>query len=317
MLATAATELPRGTGWAYEFKWDGVRALLDVTDAGVRLHSRNGNDITGGYPELVAMADGVGDALVDGEIVAFVDGRPSFERLQSRMHVRGRANVARAAETAQVTFVAFDLLRRFGLDLGDRPYDERRATLERFVAEHEGWTLSPSFDDGPATEQVARAHGLEGVVAKRVDSAYRPGVRTRDWLKLRFIRSGDFVIIGWEAAPEHPRTLSSLILGFRSADGSLRFAGRVGSGLAGRAASRVQAALRARADPAVPDVPPPTSRRTMHWVEPEVVVEVEFVAWTGDGRLRHPVFRGLRPDKSVDEAIGDGTGGRAGDGGEE
>lgn len=304
MLATAATALPTGPGWAYEFKWDGVRTLIDVTDEDVRLISRLGNDVSGGYPEIVAQAREVGDALLDGEIVAFVDGRPSFERLQLRMHVRGRSEVARLANECPVTYVAFDLLRRYGVDLMARPYHERRATLERFAEERAGWTLSPSFDDGPATEQVARAHGLEGVVAKRVDSVYRPGTRSMDWRKLRFVRSGDFVVIGWEAAPEHPNTLSSLVLAIATDDG-MRYAGRVGSGLSGRTVSQVSALLHDRPDPPVPGVPKPIGGRRLRWVEPEVVVEVEFHMWTDDHRLRAPVFHGVRRDKRPDEARGD------------
>jgi bifunctional non-homologous end joining protein LigD len=305
MLATAVSTLPTGSGWAYEFKWDGVRTLLDVGERSIRLISRLGNDVSGGYPEVVAQAAGVGDALLDGEIVAFVDGRPSFERLQTRMHLRGKAEVARAARDCPVTYVVFDVLRRYGVELTARPYTERRATLERFAAEHDGWTISPSFDDGPATLAVAREHSLEGVVAKRVHSVYRPGVRSDDWRKLRFTRSGEFAVIGWEAAPEHPQSLSSLVLAVH--DGSrLTYAGRVGSGLAGREATRLKGLLSPRADPPVPDVPAPIRGRRLHWVQPEVVVDVQFTAWTDDRRLRNPVYRGVRTDKTVEEARGDG-----------
>jgi bifunctional non-homologous end joining protein LigD len=305
MLATAVSTLPSGDGWAYEFKWDGVRALLEVNDRGARLVSRQGNDISAGYPELIAQAADIGDGLFDGEIVAFVAGRPSFDRLQTRMHLRGKAEVARMATECPVTYVLFDVLRRYGVDVTARPYSERRATLERFVEEHPGWTLSPSFDDGPATELVARDHGLEGVIAKRVDSRYRPGARTDDWRKLRFVRAGEFVVIGWEAAPEHPNTLSSLVLAMVD-DGDLRYAGRVGSGLTGREATRLKALLTERADSPVAGVPPPIRGRRLRWVEPRVVVEVEFLMWTDDRKLRAPVYRGIRTDKTVAEARGDG-----------
>jgi bifunctional non-homologous end joining protein LigD len=271
----------------------------------VRLHSRLGNDVSAGYPELLAQAAPVGDALLDGEIVAFVDGRPSFERLQGRMHLRGRSDVARAAAESPVTFVVFDVLRRYGVDLSARPYADRRATLERFAAENEGWTLSPSFDDGPATQQVARQHGLEGVVAKRLASVYRFGLRSDDWRKLRFSQAGDFAVIGWEAAADHPAALSSLVLAVAGDDG-LTYAGRVGSGLTGTMSTRLKKLLVQRPDPPVAGVPPPLNRRQLHWVEPAVVVEVEFAAWTSDGRLRHPVFRGVRADKTVEQARGDG-----------
>lgn len=309
MPATATDRLPTGAGWAYEFKWDGVRALLDVSERDGRQHvvirSRNGNDVTRAYPELVALADGVGDALLDGEIVAFRDGRPSFELLQSRMHVRGAAQARRLAASAPVTFVAFDLLRRYGVDLTARPWSERRATLERWVADRPEWTVSPAFDDGAATEAAAREHGLEGVVAKRVDSAYRPGVRSPDWRKLRFVRAGDYVVVGWEAAGERPDVLSSLVLA-TSGDAGPTYAGKVGSGLDARTAARLQRELTACDDCALPEIPPLTPGRVVRWVRPQVVVEVEFAGITDDGRLRHPVFRGVRPDKGPDDATGEG-----------
>lgn len=308
MLATPVAVLPGGPGWAFEFKWDGVRALLDVSEAGVRLVSRNGNDVTAAYPELVAAYADAGDALVDGEVVAFVGGRPSFEALQSRMHVRGAGQARRLAMTTPVTFVAFDLLRRYGVELTGRPYVERRATLDRWFDEHPDWTQSPFFDDGPATLAAAREHGLEGVVAKRLASPYRPGVRGSDWAKLRFVRAGDFVVVGWEAALSRPEELSSLLLAYHppAAGGELRFAGKVGSGLDARTARQLRGLLTDRADCALAEQPAPSAGRLVRWCEPLVVVEVEFTLWTQEGRLRHPVFRGLRADKDPEEAHADG-----------
>lgn len=309
MLATAVDVLPRAPGWAYEFKWDGVRALVDVSERGISMTSRAGNDVGTAYPELSALA-GIGDALLDGEVVAFVDGRPSFEALQTRMHVRSKAEARRLAERTPVTFVVFDLLRRYGVDLTGRPYTERRATLERWLADAgalPGLTVSPSFDDGPATEAAARQHGLEGVVAKRAASPYRAGIRSRDWAKLRFVRSGDFVVVGWEAPSGDADRLSSLVLACGDGTGGgLRFAGKVGSGLTGRTAAALQRQLTVRDRCPLAPEPPRSPGRATHWVEPDTVVEVEFAVWTTEGRLRHPVFRRARPDKAPEEAIGDG-----------
>lgn len=304
MLASAVTELPSGSGWAFEFKWDGVRALFEIDERGYRLISRNGNDVTAAYPEFAALAEGEGDALVDGEIVAFAGGRPSFEVLQRRMHVRSAAQARRLAAEAPVTFMAFDLLRRYGVDLTARPYIERRATLERWLDERGDWTVSPFFDDGPATLAAAREHGLEGVVAKRLAAPYRAGMRGSDWLKLRFSRTGDFVVVGWEAAAAAPETLSSLVLA-RATDGGPVFVGKVGSGLDALTSRALRARLTDRADCPLGEAPPPSAGRVVRWCEPEFVVEVEFAEWTDERRLRHPVFRRMREDKDPDEAVGD------------
>jgi bifunctional non-homologous end joining protein LigD len=304
MLATATDVLPRGAGWAYEFKWDGVRALIDVSDRGPHLFSRAGNEITTAYPELVGMLQGAGDAVIDGEIVAFIDGVPSFEALQTRMHVRSKTEARRLAEHAPVTFVAFDLLSRDGVDLTARPYRERRAALDRWFADEPTWTLSPSFDDGAATEAVARQSGLEGVVAKRLTSPYRAGARTRDWLKFRFVHTGDFVVVGWEAPAESPDTLSSLVLAMTTPHG-LEFTGKAGSGLNSRTAGALQRRMTAQRACPLAEVPVASPGRVTHWVVPEVVVEIEFTLRTTEGRLRHPVFRRVRDDKTADEAVGD------------
>jgi bifunctional non-homologous end joining protein LigD len=300
MLATPAEVVPSGVGWRYEFKWDGVRALVDIRDSAVRIRSRRGNEITTAYPELARLADGVDDALVDGEVVAFDHGRPSFGLLQTRMHVRVHSQAVRLAATTPVTFIAFDLLRLYGVDLIGRPLSERRATLDRLAADHPYWTVSPLFDDGPATEAAAREHGLEGVVAKREASTYRPGTRGPDWVKVRFERHEEFVVVGWEADREHPDALSSLLLGYYEGP-ELAFAGKVGSGLTLRTATQLQRELvRAPASRlvALPDASP---GRVVTWVEPTAVVEVSYTEWAPDGRLRHPVFARVRTDKSPAE----------------
>ncbi len=306
MLATAGSVLPSGPGWAYEFKWDGVRALVSVTAGAVQITSRLGNDVTVAYPELAGLGAGIEDALIDGEIVAFDEGRPSFGRLQLRMHVRVARQAAQLAADVPVSFIAFDLLRLYGVDLTDRPFAERRATLERLATDYPQWTVSPSFDDGRATEQAAQAHGLEGVVAKRVTSRYRPGTRTAQWVKVKFRQGGEFVVVGWESdALDASATLSSLLLGYYDGD-VLRFAGKVGSGLSGRHVTELSRRLRARPGTALADVPPPSPGRAVTWVEPEVVVEVTYSHWADDGRLRHPVFVGVRDDKSAREVARDG-----------
>ena len=306
MLATSGTVLPSGPGWAYGFKWDGVRALVDVVAGRVRIHSRLGNEVTVAYPELAGLGADLDDALVDGEIVAFVDNRPSFGQLQLRMHVRSAKQAAELVAEAPVSFIAFDLLRLYGVDLTARPLAERRATLERLAADFPQWTVSPSFDDGPATEAASQAHGLEGVVAKRLTSRYRFGARTNDWVKVKFVRRGEFVVVGWEAdATDGSSTLSSLLLGYYDGD-ELRFAGKVGSGLSGRASGTLSRQLRARAAAPLAPVPPPSPGRVATWVEPEVVVEVAYSHWADDGRLRHPVFMGIRNDKHPREVVRDG-----------
>ena len=306
MLATAAQELPSGEQWAYEFKWDGVRVLADVTDHGVHLASRAENDVTAAYPELVASLADAGNILLDGEVVAFVDGRPSFEALQTRMHVRAATEAKQLAAITPANFVVFDLLRHDGADLSRQPYAARRAELEAWFATQMpgAVTLSPSFDDAAATEATARQHGLEGVVAKRLSSRYTAGSRSPDWRKLRFVRTGDFVVIGAEAPQVGSTELSSVLLGYY-AHGKLLFAGKVGSGISGPVARTLSRALVPRPDCPLADYPPPSRGRVVSWVEPTVVLEVEFSAWTSEGRLRHPVYRRLRTDKSADEAEGD------------
>ncbi len=313
MLATAAA-LPTGPEWSFEFKWDGMRALVDASSGAVSVTSRAGNDVARAYPEITALfaADGTPDVLLDGEIVAFDDaGRPSFGLLQTRMHVRAAAQAAALAATTPVSFLIFDVLRLHGVDLLDRPCADRRATLERVAADHPAWIVSPAFDDGEATAAAARANGLEGVVAKRRTSRYRPGQRTHDWVKVKFLTRQEFAVLGWEAgAGSRSGAIGSLLLGVADADApsGWSYLGQVGSGLGAAEVRRLASLLEPllRTDPAVEPAPDLAGRRAVTWVQPQVVVEVEFSGLSTEGRLRHPVFVGIRPDKSAHDVVWEG-----------
>lgn len=296
MLATTGS-LPRGDDWAYELKWDGVRALLDISAGGMRITSRNGNDVTAGYPELAGLAGAVEDALLDGEIVALVQGRPSFGALQSRMHTRG-GQAASLARASPVTLLVFDVLRLYGVDLRERPYAERRATLERLGLHGRHWAVPPAFDDGPATAAASIEQGLEGVVAKRLSSSYQAGRRSRDWVKVKHTKARDLVVGGYKpGAGGRGGRIGSLLLGTYQ-DSQLIFAGHVGSGLTDAVLDTLGeflATLRRPTSPFAAGVPAEQAREAV-WCEPVLVVEVRFSEWPADGRIRHPVFRRLRPE---------------------
>lgn len=303
MLAVAG-RLPVGDGWAYECKWDGVRALADLTTDGMQITGRSERPITTTYPELWGLADACPDALLDGEVVAFADGRPSFAALQPRMHAR--ADVARRlSESTPVTYLIFDVIRLYGVDLTSRPYAERRSTLERLGLDGAFWTVPPSFDDGDATLAASRDQGLEGVVAKRVTSGYRPGARSTDWVKMRLTRRQAFVVGGYERGTGgRTDRIGSLCLGYHDS-GALRYAGQVGSGLNDAVLRELQhrlTTLRRADSPFVGELSRDESRGVV-WCDPQVVVDVEYVEWTPTGRLRHPTFRGIRNDKEADDVL--------------
>ncbi|MCC5579372.1 non-homologous end-joining DNA ligase [Microtetraspora sp. AC03309] len=295
--------------FGYEMKWDGVRALGYVEDGRLRLASRNGLDVTVAYPEIGPLAHAVGDAVVlDGEIVAFgARGLPSFEALQPRMHQRDPARIRLLARAVPVTYLIFDILH-----LGDAttirlPYAERRELLERTVVAGERWDVPPHSAGGGATVfATSRELLLEGVVAKRLSSPYRPGRRSRDWLKIKHFRTQDVVVGGWKPGEgRRAEGIGSLLLGVHDDTGRLVFAGHVGTGfteamLAGLAE---RLAPLARAKSPFDDEVPREHARHARWVEPVLVGEVRYAEWTGDGRLRHPSWRGLRPDRRADDVV--------------
>lgn len=304
MLAITG-ELPGGAGWAYEFKWDGVRAVAVVRGHQLRLYARSGAEITVTYPELAELAGVLPEVVLDGELVVLdADGRPSFAALAERMHVRERARAARLAATTPVTYMIFDLLARGDEDLTGWPYRQRREALEQLVEPGVRWMVSPQFPDGPATLAAATEHHLEGVVAKRLDARYRPGARSPDWIKVKLEQTGDFVVGGWRPGE---RRLGALLVGTPAADG-LEYRGRVGGGIGAAAERSLLAALeplRADTSPFTAPLARDDSRNAV-WVRPEVVVEVRYGQWTRDGRLRFPRFVRVRPDKSPQECA-DGT----------
>jgi len=302
MLATPGTHVPTGEEWCHEVKWDGVRALATVA-GGVRLTSRNGNDITGAWPELTTTAP-AGDLVVDGEIIALNErGLPDFRVLAERIHVRKATAVARLAERIPATFMAFDLLRHDGDDVTGLPLTERRERLEALDLGGSGWQVPSTYDDGAMLFDATRTQGLEGIVSKRRDSRYRPGERTHNWLKFAHRHRASYVVGGWR--PQTGGThLAALLVGEPTADGLL-YRGRVGSGI-GPKQSRVLAELvtpLARGSSPFADEVPKVDAQGTVWLEPVLVVDVDTHG-LGYERLRQPSYQGVRGDLTPDDLRG-------------
>jgi bifunctional non-homologous end joining protein LigD len=293
--------------WAYEMKWDGVRAVVYVDGGRARATSRNDRDITVSYPELRALGAALGttQVVLDGELVAFdQDGRPSFGTLQQRMHVADGAAARRLSARVPVVYVIFDVLHLEGRSLLREPYDTRRELLDTLELGGPSWQVSPVFS-GPGRDVLAasRTQGMEGVVAKRHTSTYEPGKRSQAWRKVKHVRTQEVIIGGWR--PGNGRRagrIGSLMLGIPD-DGGLRYVGQVGTGfteaLLADLGARL-ARLERKSSPFAAALPSAV-RRDARWVTPKLVGEVAFTEWTSDGLLRHPSWRGLRPDKSPDE----------------
>ncbi|MFN2467410.1 MAG: DNA ligase D [Gaiellaceae bacterium] len=298
MLATLATGLPRGAGWEYEVKWDGYRALAYVTGAETRLVSRNGNDLT---PRFQAVASAIAqsakspDCVLDGEVCALDEqGRSSFSAMQ-----QGRGGTP-------LVYYAFDLLELDGEPLLALPLTERRVRLERLLdGRRPAVRLSEAFDDGEALYAAAAAQGLEGVIAKRSDSLYHEGRRTRDWLKVKMHGRQEFVIAGYTRGQgRRSRSFGSLVLAVRGPEG-LTYVGNCGTGFTEKEIDRLLDRLKPleRDEPPFAEVPkmPKVRKSDVVWVEPRLVCEVEFAEWTHDGRLRAPSYQALREDEEPEE----------------
>ena len=329
MLATPATVPPDGDDWAFEIKWDGVRALAHCEGGSLRISSRRGEDASHRYPELTGLPDALGGrtAILDGEVVAFdAAGRPSFQTLQKRMGLSKPETIRRRAQKVPVTYVAFDLLQLDEKSLAAEPYEHRRELLAELGLDGECWRApAHRIGDGPDFLDAARAQGLEGIVSKRLGSPYRFGSRSADWLKIR-ARLRQELVVGGYMPGEGGRagSVGSLLVGYwdRTPEEAvstgnpqrLVYAGGVGTGFTDEMLKRLRDLLeplridemefelgedprlkykgRARARGAGPV-----------WVEPFLICEVEFTEWTFEGTLRQPSFKGLRDDKVPREVV--------------
>ncbi len=307
MLATAGPIPEKDDGrFAVEMKWDGVRAVSYWDGGELRLLSRNDNDVTAGYPELAEVGALLGShsAILDGEIVAYDRGRPSFEALQARMHVRG-AKVKQLAAEVPVTLLLFDIMHFDGKATTGLTYTQRRSVLEGLELAGSHVVTPSAFPNEPTTVLASsRAQGLEGVVAKAVDSIYLPGRRSPSWIKVKHEHTQEVIIGGWKPG-EGGRAgrIGSLLLGIHNDAGELVYVGHVGTGFSDRALVELGTRLKPlrRKTPPFSDEVPRLHARDAVWVTPSLVGEVSYSEFTRDLRLRHPSWRGLRPDKSPAE----------------
>jgi bifunctional non-homologous end joining protein LigD len=299
MLAETAEKPFSRPGWLFELKLDGYRILAAKEGPLVRLLSRNGNDLAASFPEIVRAVSALPfeRVVVDGEIVTPDDaGRPSFQRLQGRARLRRSLDVRRAAIETPATFYAFDLLGFEEFDLRTLRLTERKSLLQRLLPPAGVLRYLEHFErDGEALYERVQGLGLEGIVAKKADSPYRAG-RSPSWLKVRTRKTDDFVVVGFTAPKGSREGFGALHLA-QYVDGTLAYAGRAGSGFSGKQLAETRAELERlkRRTPAC-EGPVPRDKGTT-WVEPEVVCEVEYTEWTGEGLLRQPVFVRFRDDK--------------------
>ena len=300
MLATRGTHVPTGDEWQHEVKWDGMRVLVDVRRGVARLFSRNEIDATVSFPELAGLP--VDDALLDGEVVVFADGAPSFGALAERMHVSRADRARRLAERIPVTLLVFDVLRLDDREVMDEPLGARRRVLEGLDLNDDRWQTPPVYADGQMLFDATYQQGLEGIVSKRVSSRYRPGLRSKDWLKFAHRRRESYVVGGWRLETDSHDRLGAVLVGQPTADGLL-YRGRVGSGIAGRKAAvlrEVLAGLTRDTTPFADEVPRPDAVGAT-WVEPVLVVDVESLGPSAQGRIRQPSYVGTRADLTPED----------------
>lgn len=306
-LCQLVKQAPAGDGWAHEIKFDGYRMHAHIEGDRVRLLTRTGLDWSHKYPGTVEALRllGVGQAYLDGELCGVrPDGVTSFGLMQS---------ASDGDIEAELVYFAFDLLHLNGSNLAGAPLLERKSALDRLLA---GASPRLRLSDhiiggGEAFYRHACKAGLEGVVSKRIDRPYRPGNRG-DWVKTKCLNREEFVVIGWTDPEGRRSKIGALLLGYHTPEGRLVYAGRVGAGLTEDELRALWTRMQPFAVGKMPvDVPPPRASRfgsplelsRVHWVRPELVVEVSYLAWTGDNLLRQVTYEGLREDKPAAEVI--------------
>lgn len=294
--------------WAFEVKWDGIRAVVFVSNGSLRVQSSNLHDITARWPELQGMTDHLAghDVVLDGEIVTFDEhGVPDFGLLQKRMNVGAARSASEWSARQPAVYVLFDLLWLDGHDATVLTYRQRRRLLDDLVEPGPNWQVPQYYrGDGHDLLEAVVARGMEGLMAKRLDSRYEIGRRSTSWRKLKVRQRQELVVGGWTRG-EGGRSggIGALMVGYHADDGRLVYAGRVGSGFSDRDLDRWHADLATLSTSDPPFDPPPTGPETRGatWVRPERVIEVSFQNWSLDGHLRHPSYVGPRTDKDPGE----------------
>ena len=305
MLASIGTDIPSGSDWTFEPKYDGIRVLVYATPDSAHLVTRNGKDKTAQFPGIAEAvrriaARGRRALVLDGEVVALDHGVPArFQELQQRMHVKDASTIAGFENSAPVALMAFDLLLDGDDVLVHEPWTMRRARLGKRLARHTSPELrltDSEIDAGRAMLARARADGWEGVIAKRVDAPYQPGTRSRDWLKLKLEFRQEFVVGGWTEPRNTRQHIGALLLGYYDR-GRFIYAGNMGGGFDNAGLAEMHDLLAPLERKSSPFEETPRPREPVHWVTPKIVVEVKFNEWTTDGKLRQPIYVGTRDDK--------------------